>query len=635
MFTPIPSSERKLYISEKTSVIIPECIHKAYIKDCLKKHAGTLNEDCEKIESISFIVDRDKIFEALRGRATSSVSYSSTEVFGEKIKIEENATESPEDITEGYVIEFNKNTLVYTTSEKGFIIALSTLMYLSDTGSIREGFIADIPASRERGYRIYMPGKNSLSDFDKMLDLLVYYKYNLLSLEIGGAMEYERHPKINEEWVKFCKEMSKYSGRSEEIQYSQHWKKNSIHYENGDGSYLSKDECRELARKCLERGIEIIPECPTLSHSDYICLAYPEISERQNDPYPDTYCPNHPKTYEIVFDILDEVIEVFSPSRINIGHDEFYTVGICDKCKGKDPARIYADDVIVINDYLNKRGITTVMWAEKLLKARMNYNGYKIGGWYDECDCNGVKFQVPDMFRCADMLPENVTYLHWYWEFGEHLDDEFHCRGFNVMFANFSAQRCAHFRERIKRGIKGGVVSNWGSIAPEYMQRNLQYFNLITTAYALTSPTYDSADASEVEELTVKELHRMYLSEIKNPIFVSHSAHTTIKYKSYWCGIFITDEEYLLGHYKLTYEDGETGFLPVKYGTNIGSNQINTSLALLRETTYTTLPQKTDSGYVYETAYENPHPGVAIRSIEYIPTANKSDVEVTFTFNIK
>jgi hexosaminidase len=425
-----------------------------------------------------------------------------------------------------------------------------------------------------------------------------------------------------------------YSGRSEEVQYSQHWKKNSIHYENGDGSYLTKNECRKLAQKCRERGIEIIPECPTLSHSDYICLAYPEIAERQDDPYPDTYCPNHPKTYPIVFDILDEVIEVFHPKRINIGHDEFYTVGICPRCKDLDPAKIYSDDVHKINDYLKERGISTLMWAEKLLKARMNYNGYKIGGWYDECNCNGVKFQVPDMFRCADMLPDDVTYIHWYWEFGEHLDDEFHCRNFKMVFGNFSSHRCVNFRERIKRGVIGGIVSNWGSLSPEYMQRNIQYFALITTAYALTSPTYDSNDKDEVIDISLKEMHRMYLSEINNPITVKHCAHTSIKYKPFWCGVFITDEEYLLGHYKITYKNGETGFLPVKLGTNIGPSDLKISHASVKEAAYTTLPIETDDGCIYETAYENPNPGVEISEISYIPCEGKEDIIIDYTFDV-
>ena len=55
-----------------------------------------------------------------------------------------------------------------------------------------------------------------------------------------------------------------------------------------------------------------------------------EISERQNDPYPDTYCPSNPRSYEITFDILDEVIDVFHPKAINIGHDEFYSICVCD-----------------------------------------------------------------------------------------------------------------------------------------------------------------------------------------------------------------------------------------------------------------------------------------------------------------
>ncbi len=634
-FTPIPDGEHALYISESTSLIIPDCIHKDYIKSKLKGYTSEKNTDKEEIESIAFIVDKERVASAHRNNAQSQAStVGCTEVFGEKIKVEETDLKLSDDLSESYLIEFGIRTKVYTTNPRAFIIALSTLMYLSKNELLRTGEIYDVPASGERGYRIYMPGRASLPDFYNMLDLLVYYKYNMIILEVGGAMEYERHPRINEEWVKFCEDVSRYSGRSDEIQYSQHWKKNSIHYENGDGSYLTKEECREIARRCRECGIEIIPECPTLSHSDYICMAYPEISERQDDPYPDTYCPNHPKTYQIVFDILDEVIEVFSPSRINIGHDEFYTVGICERCKGKDPAAIYANDVKVINEYLKKQGISTIIWAEKLLKARMNYNGYKIGGWYDESDCNGVKFQVPDMFRCADMLPDDVTYLHWYWQFGEHLDDEFHSRGFKVIFGNFSARSCVHFRERIKRGVKGGVVSNWGSLAPEYMQRNMQYLNLITSAYALTSSIFDTPDKDAVTAIAISELHNMYLSQIKHPLKVSHTSHCSIKFKSLWCGYFATDEEYLLGHYKLIYSDGEKRLLPVKYGTNIGPHDKNSATASVMETTYTTIPILQDDGYTYVTEYENPHPGVAIKSIEYIPCLGKEDIKVDYTFNI-
>ena len=71
-----------------------------------------------------------------------------------------------------------------------------------------------------------------------------------------------------------------------------------------------------------------------------------------------------------VFDILDEVIEVFKPKRIHIGHDELYTACVCERCKDKKPSDIYAEDVRKISNYLAGKGVGTMMWGEKLLRAR-------------------------------------------------------------------------------------------------------------------------------------------------------------------------------------------------------------------------------------------------------------------------
>ena len=37
-------------------------------------------------------------------------------------------------------------------------------------------------------------------------------------IEVGGAMEYIRHPEINSGWVEYCMEMTEYSGKTTEVQ---------------------------------------------------------------------------------------------------------------------------------------------------------------------------------------------------------------------------------------------------------------------------------------------------------------------------------------------------------------------------------------------------------------------------------
>jgi hypothetical protein len=237
------------------------------------------------------------------------------------------------------------------------------------------------------------------------------------------------------------------------------------------------------------------------------------------------------------------------------------------------------------------------------------------------------------MYDCADKMPKGVTYLHWYWEFGDHLDDEYHSRNYPVVFGNFSALGCEHYRRRINRGVGGGFVSNWGSNAEEYMQRNGQYYNLVTTGYALWSDTYDDSEKDALKDRAVAELYRKRNLKIKNPIKVRHAAHHYIDSPPFWCGRFIVDEVYLLGNYEITYGDGTKAYLPVKFGTNIGPFE-SPLKKNFTEIIYSTLPIKCKKGYTFEHLYENPYPEKKIESIKYVAVAGKENIKVDYEFFI-
>ena len=108
---------------------------------------------------------------------------------------------------------------------------------------------------------------------------------------------------------------------------------------------LTKERVRELVQYCKERYLEVIPEVPSFSHSDYLLTRHHELAERQEDMYPDAYCPSNPESYRLLFDIMEEIIAVFAPKRMNIGHDEAYSIGLCEKCRTKDAATLYAEDI--------------------------------------------------------------------------------------------------------------------------------------------------------------------------------------------------------------------------------------------------------------------------------------------------
>lgn len=546
---------------------------------------------------------------------------------------------------EGYAVEITDGKAeLYGENERTRMYAAVTLLQMSNHEGLYTGRLYDAPDCSFRGYRVYLPGREYFDEFKKMVDMLVYYKYNCIIIEVGGAMEYFRHPEINRAWKEFADETHRYSGRTEEIQRSCNWSKNSIHTENAEGEILTQDEVREIVDYCKSRGLETIPEVPTLSHTDYICLAHPEIAERANDPYPDTYCPNHPDTYKIVFDVLEEVIGVFKPKVVHIGHDEMYSSCICERCRGLDPAEEYAKDIIKLHDWLEERGIRTMMWGEKLLPV-ITEKGKVYGGAGGRRYRNGKRIEDhPNLFFCQTMLPRDIIMLHWYYALGIQYDYVYHTHGYkNVVYGNLSAANVEHWRQRKNMGIKGGTCSNWGSNDPVYMQRNGQFANLVFGAYAMWSSDYDNDKHALVYQKTFDEcFHLKYGNLDEKPyITVTHTTDTIFPYNAFWCGTFIDKDKYRLGKYCVTYTDGTKAYFDVVYGENISSdktpfiiddidnsefNDVTLSENSLSEVSYSTIPLKINGKTYYKTAFLDPHPEKEIMEFTYLP---EKDATVT------
>lgn len=196
--------------------------------------------------------------------------------------------------SDAYALETGEHCKLYAVTCRGLYYALMTLEQLIEADSLRAAVIYDSPAAAcvYRGYRTFTPGREETELFKKTIDMLAYYKYNTLFIEVGGAMEYKKHPEINTAWEEYCSKIRNIPGAAAKIQCdTYHWPKNSIHADNGAGSFLTQAEMRELIIYARERGMDVIPEVPCLSHCDYILNAHPEFREREGDRYPDTYCP--------------------------------------------------------------------------------------------------------------------------------------------------------------------------------------------------------------------------------------------------------------------------------------------------------------------------------------------------------
>lgn len=492
--------------------------------------------------------------------------------------------------------------------------------------------------------KVYIPAKEHIPFFYEFIDLMVHYGYNTLMMEVGGAMEYKNHPEINEGWIEYCQKFTEYQGQSWDAQRSKPWVKNSIHMENGGGNFLPQATVKELIKYCNDRGIKVIPEVPSLSHCDYLLTRHMDLAERDNDDLADTFCPSNPDSYKLLFEVLDEVIEVFNPDVVQIGHDEFYSFGICDKCKGKDPAKLYADDIIKIYNYLKERGIKTQMWGEKFLNA-VTKAGAECGGSERHIKfADGSMQIIPATYTSIDLVPRDIIIDHWYWSLDEDWEDEFIKRGFKTYFSNFHGTQFTNFYKRYNKGISGISISNWSLLNCDHMQRNRVFFDI---AYA---DRLEKGIESEYNQACIEvsdELYNYRTRNFKNMLEITHNADVMFEHKPFVDGYMIDKESDYLGKYVVKFTDGTCMDIPLYYGLNIGTSQagfapsstttgdgVQLESSHILEPTYSCALVNTDNGIFYKYGIELPE-GKEFDAIALVQDSKHGEVVTLKEINIK
>ena len=132
------------------------------------------------------------------------------------------------------------------------------------------------------------------------------------------------------------------------------------------GGFYTQEEAREVVRYAAERHITVIPEIDMPGHMLGLLTAYPEIGctggpyevEGHWGVFDDILCAGNEKTFEMVNNILDEIIDIFPSQYIHIGGDE------APKGRWKDCPKCQAR--------IREQGIK----ADGKLSAEMKLQGY-------------------------------------------------------------------------------------------------------------------------------------------------------------------------------------------------------------------------------------------------------------------
>ena len=274
---------------------------------------------------------------------------------------------------EGYALDVSdKLALVAGTDGRGAFYGLQTLRQLIGRSLAIPGVrITDWPATSFRGVRIYLPGRENLGFFKRFVrDYMALYKFNHLVLEMNAAMRLDRHPELNAGWIEFGRDLN--LTRRERPMGPKGEFQDSAHHDTGDFGVLEKEEVVEIVRFARQNHIEVTPEIPSLTHCYYLLTRHKDKAEIRGAQWPDTYCPNAPGVYELLFEVFDEYIEVMKPAMVHIGHDEWRMPwGVCERCKTKHFGDVFGEDVAKIHKYLTSKGVKTAMWGDHLIPRQI------------------------------------------------------------------------------------------------------------------------------------------------------------------------------------------------------------------------------------------------------------------------
>lgn len=257
-----------------------------------------------------------------------------------------------------------------------------------------------------RGFCIAAPQPSELDRFIKFIaEELTPRKVNTLILRVDYNYQYETHPELRNKVA------------------------------------LSKPEVKRLVEVCKKNNISIIPQVNLLGHQSWaektenLLKVYPEFDETPLVKMPEkyvwpnadglyckSYCPLHPGVHKIVFDLVDEICNVFEARAFHAGMDEVFYIGEsqCPRCAGKDKAELFAGEVTLIRDHLSASGRKLWIWGDRLIDGKTT----GMGEW---------EASINDTWRAVDMIPRDVIICDWHYERPDQTPVYFAVKGLGVV----------------------------------------------------------------------------------------------------------------------------------------------------------------------------------------------------------
>lgn len=401
------------------------------------------------------------------------------------LELSDEASNNPE----GYQLNVTADAIIVTAPQAiGLFYGIQTLRQLLPAQIMSNVPVADVewiipvvkiidePKFTWRGLHLDVARHMFPVEFiKKFIDMMVFYKYNTfhwhLTEDQGWRIEIKKHPKLTE--------VSAYRAETPIPE----------NRDQGDGQpyggFYTQDEIREVVAYATQHHITVVPEIEMPGHVVAVLAAYPELGcvgegyevRTRWGIAKDVFCAGKEAPFELMQDVLTEVLDLFPSKMIHIGGDECPKDRwkVCPDCQARirvegleDEDELQSWFVRRIEKWLNDRGRSLVGWDE-ILEGGLAPNA-TVMSWRGSQ--GGI--DAANAGHDVIMSPNTYCYLDYYQ--GEDLDNEpaaiggylplKHVYQFEVIPADIDPSKAHH--------ILGGQGNIWTEYIPtteqlEYM----------------------------------------------------------------------------------------------------------------------------------------------------------------------
>ena len=242
---------------------------------------------------------------------------------------------------------------------------------------------------------------------------------------------------------------------------------------------LTKEDVKKMLSVCRKHGIELIPDMNLLGHQtlqdnhdpDALLKSHPEFSETPVEKEPEysySICASNEEAFNVVSDLMEELIDVFEAKYMHIGVDEVFYIGMCDKCRasGKTNGELLADWCNGLAKKIKAKGAIPMMWGDRLL------NSFDFG--YGPWDAS-----QNDTWSAIDLLDKDFIITDWHYHCWPHFRsvEVFAEKGFKMWLCPFNIAQYAkmfldYAKEHGSDNIIGVMETTW--VPASYLMDNFE-----------------------------------------------------------------------------------------------------------------------------------------------------------------